>query len=313
MKVITADQIRATLTVGALIPAIEQAMKEVSAGDALHPPRFAVPINEKGRMALMYGALREPRRHGLKVLSLYPDAPKMGLSSHQGFVVVFDSDTGVPLIAADADALTALRTSAASMLSIRALARPDPKVFAVFGAGEQAEWHIRGALECFAPTEIRLWSRRPEQALHLAAHFPEAAAILRCVPTLEVAAGGADVLITATAARTAFFPGALLEPGQHLILVGASLADAREVDDEAVARVRMFTDSLESSSRESGEIIDARTAGAIPEDYAVTEIGAVLSDPSLFVRGDGEITAYKSHGLIVQDLAAAVLAGERVG
>lgn len=311
MKVITAQQVLGRISVSELVPVMDAAMRDVSAGTALHPARFAIPVSDAGRMGLMYGALRNPPLHGAKVLSLYPDAPKHGLSSHQGFVLLFESDLGRPVAAIEADALTALRTAAVSMLATRALARPAPAVFAICGAGEQAEWHLRGALECFDPREVRLWARRPNAARALAAHFPGAP--VRVVERLEEAIRGADVVTTATSARNAFLPGALLEPGQHVNLVGASLADSREVDDAGVARIAMFTDSLESSSRESGEIIDARAAGAIGDDYPLTEIGAVLAGQAPGRADPAQITGYKSHGLIVQDLAAGWHIAEALG
>lgn len=302
MKVITAPQVLGRISVAELVPVMEQTMRDVSAGNALHPPRFAIPINDAGRMGLMYGALRTPAVHGVKVLSLYPDAARHGLSSHQGFVLLFESALGQPVAAIEADALTALRTAAVSMLATRVLARPAPLVFTICGAGEQAEWHLRGVLECFAPQQIRLWARRPEAARTLASHFPEAP--IQVVDDLAAAIRGADVVTTTTSARAPFLAGALLEPGQHINLVGASLADSREIDDAGVARLTMFTDSLESSGRESGEILGARASGAIADDYPLHEIGAVLAGDAQGRTEVDQITAYKSHGLIAQDLAA---------
>lgn len=311
MKIITAQQVLGRFTVADLVPVMETALRDVSVGDALHPPRFAVPVSEAGRIALMYGALRNPPLHGAKVLSLFPDAPQHGLSSHQGYVLLFESKLGRPVAAIEADALTALRTAAASMLATRVLARPGPRIFTVCGAGEQAETHLQGILQCFAPSEIRLWARRPDAAHALAAHFPDTT--LRVVEDLAEAVAGADVVTTATSAKTAFLRGDLLSPGQHVNLVGASLADAREVDDAAVARMTMFTDSLESSSRESGEILGAKAAGAVLDAYPVRELGDVLAGRAEGRTQPTQITAYKSHGLIVQDLAAGWHIAEALG
>ncbi|MFC6761877.1 hypothetical protein ACFQFQ_24120 [Sulfitobacter porphyrae] len=61
MRVITAKDVLGRITVAELVPVMEAAMKDISAGEALHPPRFVVPINEAGRMGMMYGALHNPR------------------------------------------------------------------------------------------------------------------------------------------------------------------------------------------------------------------------------------------------------------
>lgn len=303
-RILSAAEITDRMTVPKLLEPLRRAMISVSQGTAVHPPRFAVPINPDGRMGVMYGALGDPAVHGAKILSLYPGAPAMGLSSHQGYVLLFDSADGRPLAIFDADGLTAMRTAAVTMLATQALARPDPRTMTVCGAGEQADWHLRGCLACFPDAHLRLWARRAETARALRARFPTNAAI-EVVEDLAAALKGADVIHTTTAAREPFLPGGLLEPGQHINLVGASLADSREIDDAGVARLRMFTDSCESASREAGEILGAKRAGVVEETYPLVEIGAVLAGTAPGRRTDEDITGYKSHGLIVQDLAAA--------
>jgi len=309
MKIYTADEILGSLTYTDLLEPLKRAMIGISDATATHPPRVAMPINPAGRLGVMYGALAKPAVHGAKILSLFPEAPKHGLSSHQGFVLLFDSTMGAPVAALDADAITVLRTSAMSILATQVLANPDPTVITICGAGEQAAHHARASLALWPDATIRIWARRPEAAEVLKSHLGDIGAIV-VEPDLAASIAGANVIHTTTASVEAFLPGALLEPGQHINLVGASLAAWREIDDEGVARVRMFTDSLESSSRESGEIIDAKKAGAIGEDYPVTELGTVLMGKAAGRESAGQITAYKSHGLIVQDLmAAAVLCG----
>jgi ornithine cyclodeaminase/alanine dehydrogenase-like protein (mu-crystallin family) len=240
----SAQDIYSCLSVKDLIAPLGVAMIAVSEGRATHPPRFAAPVNTAGRMGVMYGGLEDPPLHGAKFLSLYPDAPALGLSSHQGFVLLFDSRDGRPIACFDADGITALRTAAASMLASQVLARANPETITICGAGEQAEWHLRASLECFEDADIRIWARRPEAATALRDRDR-----ISVEPDLEAAIRGADIIHTATAAREAFLCGAVLEAGQHLNLVGASLADSRELDNEGVGRVSMFTDALESSAR----------------------------------------------------------------
>lgn len=303
-RTFSAAEISDRMTVPGLLGPLRHAMISVSQGTAVHPPRFAVPVNPAGRMGVMYGALGDPAVHGAKILSLYPGAPAMGLSSHQGYVLLFDSTDGRPLGIFDADGLTAMRTAAVTMLATQALACRTPRIMTICGAGEQAEWHLRGCLACFPDADLRLWARRAEAAQALRARFPAEASI-EVVHDLATAITGADVIHTTTAARAPFLPGALLEPGQHINLVGASLADSREIDDAGVARLRMFTDSRESASREAGEILGAIRSGVVAKDYPVIEIGAVLSGAVVGRQAKDDITGYKSHGLIVQDLAAA--------
>ncbi len=304
-KFVSTDDIKQAVKVSDLISPLEKAMVAVSEKTATIPIRQVMPINDLGKFGVMYGALPEPPVHGAKLLSLFPGAPALGLSSHQGSFALFDSNTGSPLATFDADVLTAIRTAAMTMLSTKTLARPTPQIITICGAGEQAEWHVKGFFEVFDQAKIRIWARNGERARKLIASFPGQAERLEFIPTLETAIKGADVVTTLTSSTTAFLPGDLLEPGQHVNLVGASRADAREIDNAGVARLNLFTDALASSKIESGEVIDARQNGIIGPDYEIVEIGEVLAGRHPGRAFESQITAYKSHGLIVQDLAAA--------
>ncbi len=304
-KFLDAEVISASISMLDLVEPLKEAMIAITQAAATHPPRFAAPLNAAGRIGVMYGSLTNPPIHGAKILSLFPEAPALGLSSHQGFVTLFDSTDGSPLAICDADRITAMRTAMTSMVATRCLARPNPKIITICGAGEQAEWHIRASLLCFEHAEIRLWARNPVAASALRDKFAQDIGQISVIPDLKQAISGTDVIHTTTAAKEAFLPGAFLQAGQHVNLVGASLADSREIDDEGVARVSMFTDSLESASREAGELLGATRTGAISADYPVFELGQALTHNGVGRKFDLEITAYKSHGLIVQDLITA--------
>lgn len=286
--------------------ALRPAMIDLSGGRAVVPARSVVALGGGDRLGLMPGAWGGV--HGVKVLSLFPGNPAKGRSSHLGHLLLFDRKTGETIAALEADALTALRTAAMTSLATRALARPGPRRFAILGAGEQAAAHLAAFRALFSPEEIRVWARRPERAAALIEAAAPGPGRLAVAETLEAALAGADVVTAVTAARQPFLRGRLLEPGQHVNLVGASLADQREIDDEGVARARVFTDSRDSASREAGEILGAKASGAIPPDFPIREIGAVLSGAEPGRGGPGEITLYKSHGVIVQDLAVGLAA-----
>ena len=91
----------------------------------------------------------------------------------------------------------------------------------------------------------------------------------------------------------------------HVNLVGASQAEAREADDEAVRRARYFVDLRLSALNEAGELLHALRAGIITQQHLLGEIGEVLDGrlPGRCSRED--VTIYKSLGIAAQDLAAA--------
>lgn len=240
LRVIRGADVRRLLGWQECVDAVEAAMVQVSRGGAVMPLRQAMPVpSMDGRLGLMPGCLPEPAAFGVKLLSLVPGNPAAGYSSHLGLYVLFEPRHGRPVAVMEASALTAIRTAAASVVSIRALARRDAATLAILGTGEEARSH----LECCAAVRpfgrVIVWGRRAEAAEALAGHARSIG-----VPRVEVAGSAAaaveaaDVVCTVTASPTAIVRGADVRPGTHLCLVGASVATSREVDDECVARAR---------------------------------------------------------------------------
>lgn len=83
---------------------------------------------------------------GVKAGGLWPANWQRGIPNHQSTILLFDPETGAPSALIGATYLTALRTAAASALSIRALSRPDSRTLGIVGAGGQARWQVLAAL-----------------------------------------------------------------------------------------------------------------------------------------------------------------------
>ena len=122
---------------------------------------------------------------------------------------------------------------------------------------------------------------------------------------VEATVAEADVICTTTAAREPILMGAWVRPGTHVNLVGSSFAGPVEVDHDLVVRSRFIADSREGVLAQGAEFLHAKAAGLIGDDHIVAEIGEVLAGTAQGRRSADEVTAYKSLGHIVQDLAPA--------
>ena len=107
-----------------------------------------------------------------------------------------------------------------------------------------------------------------------------------------------------TNAREPILEGAWVPAGCHVNLVGSGVAGPVEVDNALVARSRFVADSREGVLAQGAEFLRARTAGLIGDDHIVGEIGEVLAGTVPGRQSAGQVTAYKSLGHIVQDLAS---------
>src|ERR1700744_69997 len=214
-------------------------MRDLSAGRVASPQRPIWAVIPATRLGFMPGAMPGIGRFGLKVVSLSSDAPKFGLSSHQGMMLLFDDRTGQPLGVIDCHALTRLRPAAASAVATRALARADSKVLAIIGTGDLAAPHIE-AISAVRPIEqVIVWGRSKEKAEALV----RGRANGRVAEDVRDAVAEADIVCTLTNAQTPILMGEWLKPGQHINLVGSSIRAAREADDDVVARGHFIVDS----------------------------------------------------------------------
>jgi ornithine cyclodeaminase/alanine dehydrogenase-like protein (mu-crystallin family) len=198
--------------------------------------------------------------------------------------------------------VTAIRTAAVSGLATRLLAREDARELALLGAGVQAASHLE-AMRIVRPIErVRVWSRTPERAQRFAReHGVEA------VATAEEAVRGADVVVTATAAREPVLRREWLAPGAHVNSVGYVGAAGRELDTATVAEAALYVDRRESAFAESGNVLLA----GVPPEHVVGELGELVLGRVPGRRSPEQLTLFESLGLAVEDVAAARLAVER--
>jgi len=291
----------------------ERAFRETSARRTEQPNRLIVPIRsmQGNVLSVMAGVLHEPVLFGAKISAVYPENRHRGLAGHQGLVVLFDSETGAPSGVLHGGEVTARRTAAATAVATRALARPESRVLALIGAGEQASHHLGALLDCLPIEQVRVWSQSPAHAASFVAAHGEAAAALVVHDTIETTVAGADVICTLTSAPDPILFGRVLEPGQHVNAVGSSVRRFRELDEEAVRRSRMYADYMPMLIAEGGDYLAAVKSGAIAAEHVIGEVGDVLLGRKPGRESAQDITLFKSLGIVAEDLTAAQYALER--
>ncbi|MDQ5848641.1 MAG: ornithine cyclodeaminase family protein [Pseudomonadota bacterium] len=284
--------VRRLLRLDRLIPAIRQALIDLSARRVLQPMRMVMDIPaEQGLLFLKPALTRDAL--ATKLITLMPGNPQRGLPTLLATVVLMDPSTGSTLAVMDATWLTALRTAAVSAVGVDALASPGPKVVAMLGSGALARSHALALRAVREISELRIWSRDPQNVERCAQvvdgiGFPDA----------EHAVRGADIVCTLTNASEPVLKGAWLKPGAFVATVGAPRPTWRELDDAAMRNV-VVADSRESANEESGDVI---LSGA--KVYA--EIGEILAGTRP-PPAQGTTVIFKALGQAVEDAVAARL------
>jgi ornithine cyclodeaminase/alanine dehydrogenase-like protein (mu-crystallin family) len=284
------DHVRKHLRMADLIPAMEKALIEFSAGKVTQPVRSVIKIDPPGGFLGLMPALT-PEGLGLKAVTFYPSNAERGIPTHMATIFLVDPETGVPLAIIDGRLITEMRTAAVSAAATKLLALRDSKVLAILGSGVQARSHAEALRLVRNFDEIRVWGPTRERAERFAQEIGAKSM------SAEEAVRGADIVVTATNSKTSVLKGSWLKSGCHVNAVGACRPDWRELDDEAMSEV-VFVDSREGALKESGDII---LSGA--KIYA--ELGEALAGkvPSR----SSETTIFKSLGMAVEDIAAAML------
>ena len=179
-------------------------------------------------------------------------------------------------------------------------------MLALLGAGYQALWHVRALRGVMPLRRLQVWSRSRASAQRLVDTLALPDDVLVVIAdSAQAAVAGADVVCTLSAAREPILHGDWLVPGQHVNLVGASVASAREADNVVVQRSRFYVDAKDSAAVQAGEWIEAQRAGVVDAGHLRGEIGEVLLGQVQGRIGADDITVYKSLGHTAQDLATA--------
>jgi thiomorpholine-carboxylate dehydrogenase len=284
-------EIARVLTYERLIPAMEHALAEFSAGEVLQPVRTMLTIEEGQRFL---GVMPAVTHHamGAKLVCFYPKNVVTGLPTHMATIVLIEPETGRPLACLDGRLITEMRTAAVSAAVTRHVASESAKVLTLIGSGVQAHAHLEALRHVRRFEEVRVWSRTAEHA-----HAFAAASGAKAME-LEEAVRGADVIVTATSSREPVLRGRWLKAGAHVNAVGACLPTWRELDDDALLGSALIVDSREAALRESGDVILSRAS-------IFAEAGEVFTGTSR--PPPGATTVFKSLGLAVEDLASARL------
>ncbi|MCZ7567899.1 MAG: ornithine cyclodeaminase family protein [Ardenticatenaceae bacterium] len=284
-----------------------EAFKTLSRGAALNPLRHVLWLPDKaGVLGMMPAYLGDIKAIGAKVISVFAGNQGTGYDSHQGMVLLFETEHGRPMAIIDASAITAIRTAAASGVATRLLARRDAGDLAILGSGVQARMHLAAMLLVRPARRVRVWSRTGEHAHTFARRESERHGLaIEPMATAREAVAGADIICTTTAAAEPVLRGEWLAPGTHINAVGSSVPFMRELDTLAVVRSRLFADRRESTLNEAGEFLIPRQEGAISDDHIQGELGEILLGHVHGRRSPEEITLFKSLGLAIEDVASA--------
>jgi len=303
MLIVPERDIADLITRGAAFDAVEKVFAAMASGAAYNFPVVREAIGYEDALYGFKGGFdRAGLTLGLKAGGYWPNnLEKRGLINHQSTVFLFDPDTGKPIAMVGGNLLTALRTAAASSVSIKHLARKDASVIGMIGAGHQATFQLRAALEQRAFKKVIGWNYHPDMLPNLEKVAAEAGLPFEAVDLPGMAE--ADVIISITSAFAPSLMAAHVADGTHIACMGTDTKGKQEVEAALLARARVFTDEV-AQSITIGEAQHAVAQGLLAESDIV-QLGAVINGSDPGRTSDAQITLFDGTGVGLQDLAVA--------
>jgi len=303
MIIVPEKEIAALIGREASFDAVQSVFAAMSSKDAYNFPVIREAI---GHAEALYGFKsgfdRKSLALGLKSGGYWPGNDARGLTNHQSTVILFDADTGKVKALVGGNLLTALRTAAASSVSIRHLAPKKAKVLGMIGAGHQSTFQMRAAVEQRDFEKVIGWNYHPEMLPRLAELAAELGLPFEAVE-LDQMGDEADVIISITSAFAASLLDGHVTGGTHIACMGTDTKGKQEVEAALVARATVFTDEV-AQAVSIGECQHAVADGSLAE-ADINELGAVINGDHAGRSSDDELTLFDGTGVGLQDLAVA--------
>jgi alanine dehydrogenase len=276
------EEVKQLLPMPACIDMMRLAFEEMRAGRTRNHPRRRLILDTGSVLHQMAGSCGK-----YFVAKIYSSNRKYGLL--QMINILYDAETGKPLAYLEANNLGLIRTGAASGYATDLLAAPDASVVGMIGSGYQARGQVEAMRAVRPIKEIRVWSRKRENAESFAKEFGCGVA-----DSAEAAVRDAPIVVTATSSKDPVIEAAWIKPGTMINAMGSNVANRREIPADLMRAGHVVVDDLEQAKIEAGDIILADSWANVVELKNVDR----GYDPS-------KVTIFKSIGIAVEDAAAA--------
>ena len=316
VRILNKSNVAELLTMSDALDYVEDAYKQLSLGNAIVPQRIAITDPAPGLTLIMPGIIGgEMNALATKIVSVYKHNPeKYNMPTVLGKIMIQDINTGEIVGIMDGGLITAMRTGAATGVSVRYLARKDSKIMGIVGEGDQARkqvvavyWALDQKLEkCKVFDVVKAASESFKEELE-----KELGIQVEIVDSIDDLYEESDILIAASTSTTPVFDGTKIKQGTHISSIGAHAPKSRELDETIIKKANLLTAGMASAClAEAGDYIMPINEGSIKSEDIIS-IGDIINGKTPGRQSPSEITVFKSVGIAAQDVAVAKLVYDR--
>jgi ornithine cyclodeaminase/alanine dehydrogenase-like protein (mu-crystallin family) len=300
------------LDLAAIYSVVDSTMKAMAAGRVISGPKSGFHIADQNGdrfMASVSGCLLDQGIAGSKWFSACDDNTKRGLPRIPAAIVISDSITGMIKGFVDGTSLTAARTAALAVLSLKHCGNENPSKAAIVGFGAVGQFVLRFLKQELDVSRFAVTGSRFEKLQKSAAELQNSLGVqIDAVRSPCDAVRDADLVITATGLTrddpVVFSPA--IKSGATVCALGSF----QEIDEALIARAdRIFVDNWESCQHR-GNLAPMVKAGRLTKNSIQSEIADVVAGKSIGRGSNGETVVIVLIGLGPLDIALAACALE---
>jgi ornithine cyclodeaminase len=278
----------------------KQAFTALATGTAQLGPRVLVPGPDASTGFSYVARLDTGADLVAKVGSVNPANARRRMPTVSALVTVLDAATGRPTAVLDGEAVTNLRTVAASAV-VAAELRPAPETLAVIGLGVQGRLHAEVLSAVLRPQRTIVYDphvgRQEVAQLRVTGPVSAARKPRHAVET-------ATVVVTCTTSTEPVLRRDWLLDDALVLSIGSFAPDRSEVGADVVNEAAVVVDDVPTALEQAGPVRSATAGGTLRVDQ-ITAVGDLLTGRRS-VDPDG-LTYYNSVGLGIQDAAVVPL------
>ncbi len=294
---LTENEVKQTLTVAQAVDLAEKGIKADAAGN-VEGNKFYMPVNEDGFIKPFSGYIGGEEYAYVKTFSYFPANPeKFKRPTTSSMVLLFDSETGLPVCIMEAGWITGLKTAASTAVTTAYLARPESDTVTIFGAGTLGRMHLMAAATRFKFKKAYFVDIIPEAAEACAAELgPKLGFSVEAV-TLddrERAVRDSDIIFTVTTGSQELVKKDWVKPGTFIARLGSYQEVALDVITSAD---KVIVDSWKYVSPRIPEIIQLVEEGRFSQESVFAEWPDIVAEKSPGRESSEEIIVYIALGI----------------
>jgi ornithine cyclodeaminase len=308
LRIVELDALRAVLTPAAVIAAVREALIRHARGEVPMPPPMQMLFEQPaGDCHVKGGRFRDSENFVVKIATGFYENPDRGLPVNDGLVLIFNAQTGaLEALIRDHGWLTSWRTAAAGALAAEAGLQPGTSLLGIVGTGHQARLQAEWATRHLGIGQVMIFGRSTERANALASDLRSTGLTTSVASSIEALCGSCRLLITCTQSTEVILRTDVVQPGTHIVALGADSPGKQELDPLLFARASVVMVDDRDQCADHGDLSHALRAGLVKTD-AVIALGTVLAKGRDPLRGSGDITIADLTGLAAEDVAIASL------